>query len=118
MQIIGFNLTKILAEKNKERITTKPSNSIEFTNLEKEKINVLKDNEALKVSFKYSIDYEESEKKDSKEGSILFNGMILVSVSKEESREITKAWKKKQLPPNTNIFLFKEMHAQSNNVRR
>jgi hypothetical protein len=107
MQIIGFNLTKMSGEKLQEKITAKPSLSIEFTNLEKETIVLLKENEALKVSFKHELNFEDQEnKKEKPQGKIYFEGNIIMAVSKDEFKEITKAWKKKKLPANLNIILF------------
>ena len=96
MQVIGFNLTKMAGEKLQPQVTAKPNTSIEFTNLEKEKIDLLKDAEAMKISFKHEIVYENPEKKEDKEGTVSFQGNITLSVSKDESKEISKAWKKKR----------------------
>lgn len=111
MQIIGFNLTKMSAEKSPEKHSSRPSIGIEFTNLEKEKVEILKEGEAIKLSFKHSIIYEDAEKKDSEKkkesnGSVIFEGIIILSVTKEESKEINKSWKKQQLPSNMNLALF------------
>ena len=107
MQVIGFNLTKMSGEKLQEIVAARPNTSIEFTNLQKEKFELLKDSEAIKISFKYSVAYEDSErKKDTPQSNILIEGHIVLSVSKDESKEITKAWKKKKLPPNLNLHLF------------
>ena len=106
MQVIGFNFTKISAERIKDKITAKPGTSIEFTDLEKEKVEILKDSEAIKITFKYSVDYDDSEKKDNPEGTVLFEGKIILSVLKDETKDIIKAWKKKKLPQDLNIFLF------------
>ncbi len=107
MNVIGFSFTKISAEKNQAKITSPPGVSLEFTNLEKEPLDILKDAEAIKVFFKHSISYQEAEKKkEAPQGAVNFEGSIVLSVSKEEAKELFKSWKKKQLPPNINIFLF------------
>jgi len=107
MQVVGFNLIKISAEREKARVTSKPSTGIEFTDIEKEKVELLKDQEVVKISFKYLITYGDTEKKKQKpQGEVLFEGDIALSVTKEEAKEITKAWKKKQLPPGMNLNLF------------
>lgn len=108
MRIIGFNLTKILAEKAQSSSPTQKINTnIEFINLDKEKIDILKDNDVLKISFKFSIFYTESEdKKESKQGEIAFEGNVLLSTNKEESKEALKSWKKKELPSGFKIAMF------------
>lgn len=105
MKVIGFNLTKIAAEKKQQKITAKPNTSIEFTDIEKEKVDLLKDAEALKISFLYNTSYQDQEKKE-KQGEIIFEGDIALAVSKEESKDIQKSWKKKQVPSSLNLFLF------------
>ncbi|MDO8508360.1 MAG: hypothetical protein Q7S27_01605 [Nanoarchaeota archaeon] len=118
MQIIGFNLKKVLAEKS-ENFQRGPINTnIEFTNVDKENLDMIKDNEALKVSFIFSVQYQDAEKKDDlKHGEVSFNGDILISVSKDESKEITKSWKKKQIPEITRIpvinFILRKCSAKA-----
>lgn len=107
MQVVGFNFTKISGEKSVLDFKAKPSTSIEFISLESEKVEMLKDGNIVKINFQYSITYENSEKKkDNIEGKISCDGLVALSVSKEELKEITKSWKKKKLPGLTNIFLF------------
>jgi hypothetical protein len=105
MKVIGFNFTKIVAEKKQQKITAKPNTSIEFTNIDKEKVELLKDNEALKISFLYNTAYQDQDKKE-KQGEIIFEGDIILAVSKDESKDIQKSWKKKQIPSSLNLFLF------------
>ncbi|MBS3076745.1 hypothetical protein J4233_00570 [Candidatus Pacearchaeota archaeon] len=105
MKIIGFNLTKISAERiSKETIKKQPSTSIEFLDLKEDKTEFLKDEKIIKLSFKYSVSYGEQE--SSKEGEVIFQGDVALSVTKEESKNITKDWKKKKLPSPMNIILF------------
>ena len=105
MQVVGFNLTKISANK-KENTKPKSLNiNIEFPDIQKDKIEMLKDSEALKISFKFLVEYLESEKKKDIIADLDFRGIIMLSVSKEESKDITKAWKKKELPNNLRISL-------------
>lgn len=108
MKTIGFNFTKIIAEKNKDFKEGKLiNNSMEFTNLEREKIDILKEFEAVKLSFRYALTYTESEAvKDHKEGEIIFEGNIILSLDKDEGKDIFKSWKKKEIPPNIKILLF------------
>ncbi|MBU0907393.1 MAG: hypothetical protein KKD18_07070 [Nanoarchaeota archaeon] len=104
MKIVGFHLTKISAARLEIKITKKPSTSIEFTKLDKDKSDLFKEGEIMRIAFKYSILY--GEKESEKEGSIEAEGEIILSTSKDESKEILKDWKKKKLPAALNITLF------------
>ena len=59
----------------------------------------------LKISFKFLVEYLETEKKKDRIADLEFEGTIMLSVDKEESKEITKEWKKKKLPDNLRISL-------------
>ena len=104
MRVIGFNLTKISAERISDKITKKPFTSIEFLELKEDKTDLLKEGKIVKLSFKYSVCYGEQE--NNKDGEIVFKGDVVLSVTKEESKDITKDWKKKKLPTPMNIILF------------
>ncbi len=101
MQLIGFNFHNIKAEKHSINKPIKNINTdIEFTDIEKEKIELIKDGEPLKFSFKFSITYQESQEKNAdKIGDVTFQGNIIMLAEKELSKEILKLWKKKQLSP-------------------
>ena len=109
MQTIGFNFTKISAERFPTAGNIAPSMKIEFTNVEKENLSLLKENEAIKVSFNFLISYEPPQKKDEEKSKkktksseklaeISFCGSIVFSCSDEESKEFQKSWKNKQVP--------------------
>jgi hypothetical protein len=120
MQVIGFNFTKISAEhfpkfEGKSQINT----NIEFLDLEEEKLSLLKDSEAVKIIFQYSIthsqvkdkDKKEDKKKDqpenmNKKGEIIIEGNIVLSATKEEMKDVQKSWKKKELPSAFKVPLF------------
>ncbi len=109
MQIIGFNFTKISAEKKSEFKQDENINTnIEFINLEKEKIELLKDFEPIKLTFKFLVTYGNPEKKDNEEikAEVSFEGNIILSTNKDESKEILKSWKKKELPNNFRLNIF------------
>jgi hypothetical protein len=107
MQVIGFNFTKMSAEKM-QKLIKNPSTHIEFIDLESEKIDLLKDNEAVKVFFTYDLLYGEGKdtKKEDSDAVVSFHGNISLSVSKDEFKEITNSWKDKRLPSDMNVFLF------------
>ena len=101
MQIIGFNFTKVQGSKEllpKEKI--KVSYNITISDIEKQEIELLKNENVLKFSFKYSIDY------NPKFASVSFEGFILAIVEEEMQKEILKEWKKKKLVDSVKIFLF------------
>lgn len=107
MQIIGFNLNKISAFKSENFKPGAINTNIEFIDIEKEKIDLLKDSESIKILFKFSLEYSESqEKKDKKLAEIVFDGAVRIALPKETLNEIMKSWKKKKLPPEFRVFLF------------
>ena len=119
MQVIGFNLTKIRAMKSKDFQRTPMNTSIEFTGFEKEKVEMLKDTEAAKINFKFSVTYEDSKKEEEKQakkkeekeekekqGEVTFEGVLVLSVTKEEGKAMQKSWKKKQIPVNIQVPLY------------
>lgn len=99
MRIIGFGFTKIYAEKKLDLSQFNINNHIEFINLEKEKANILKDAEAYKLIFKYNLEYVKKEQeKEEKQAEVSFEGFLMVSLNKEESKNFSKSWKKKEIP--------------------
>ncbi len=108
MKVIGYTVKKVLGEKSKEfKPGGKMDTSIEFTDVRKEEAEFLKDSEALTFSFKFSVNYEEGEsKKAPLSGQVLIEGEVVISASKDESKEVIKAWKKKQLPEATKAHLY------------
>lgn len=103
MQIIGFNLTKIAAER-------KPNyngnivigTNIEFPKVEKAKVELLKDSDAYKIDFEFKVFYDQKQedKKDKKENlaEISFEGHILLAIGADDPKELHKALKKSDLP--------------------
>lgn len=108
MQIIGFNFTKIQAERKMQLDSNLNINTnIEFTNLEKEKVELLqKDKESIRLSFKFSIMYQKGDKKDNSEANVTFEGFMLLAAEIEESKDLLKEWKKKQVPQNLRLPFF------------
>ena len=107
MRVIGFNFTKISAERSPDFKTAKITSSIEFKDLKKENVDVLKDSEALKILFQYDLNYEEEvKKKTEKRGQVAFEGNIILSINKEELKDIMKSWKKKEIPARLKLNLF------------
>jgi hypothetical protein len=111
MRVIGFNFTKISAEKLEGK-TASISTDIKFDDISKDEIEMLKEEDVLKVLFSFDINYskdKEQKKKDKEEdlsGKVEFKGTIVLSVSKDESKDILKSWKKKELPVPFKIALM------------
>ena len=110
MQLIGFNLKKITAERSSNFKRSSINTNIEFTDIDKEKVDLLKETEAIKISFIFSVTYQDAEKADKKEeektGEVSFNGDIIFSANEEEVKDLTKSWKKKQIPDQFRIPLI------------
>ena len=116
MQTVGFQFTKIHAERDPDYKKSSLQQDINFTNIEKTEIPIAKESEGLIVSFIYSLLYtdpdksekgEKSEKKTPhKNAEITFEGKIILTASKDEVKNITKDWKKKIVPNTLKIPLF------------
>lgn len=105
MQLIGFNLTKISASKKESFKKSALDLDIEFTNVEKQKLDILKDSDAVKISFKHVLSYLNNEEKKESQGEVSFEGHLMLNVTKEELQTIIKTWKKKILPENITYFV-------------
>ena len=121
MQHIGFNFSKIQAERVQE-LTPAPTinTNIEFTELVKDTVELLKDAEVLRVGFRFSITYhsanslnqkkdtqgKEKESKDPPHASLIFEGTLLFTTTPETAKELLKHWKKREILPQTKIPLF------------
>ncbi len=112
MNIIGFNYAKILAGRS---LTFKApytiDTNIEFISIEKEKNELLKDAEILPTQFKFSLTYYETDekakdKRGQKQGEVVFEGTLLLSATKDESKDLLKSWKKKEIPQHLRQPLF------------
>lgn len=112
MNVIGFNFTKVFAEKSPEFKPTSSMNmNIEFVSVKKEEIEMFKDIEAINIAFRFFVAYtntkeKKPQKEQPKEGEVTLEGNILLSATKEEVKDILKSWKKKELPPSFNVPLF------------
>ncbi len=107
MKIIGFNVEEIHAKKAFDFKRTAISTDILFTNIEKAKIDVLKDDEALKISFKFIVAYKDSDKKESQDkNEVSIQGSMLLMVSKDEAKDFLKSWKTKEIPKDRALGLY------------
>lgn len=109
MKIIGFNLTKIHAEKEEDFSNSSIDNNVNFVKYEKDKLDLFKDDEIVKVFFKYVLTYngnpaEKEEKK--KLAEIIFEGNLILMLTKEELKEFEKTWGKKDVPKKFVVPLY------------
>jgi hypothetical protein len=108
MNVIGFNFTKISSSRELRFPKGYEINTnIEFINMERESITILKELDSIRIDFTYAINYTDEDPKKSKQlASIQFEGNILLTVSKEESKEILKNWKKKKPAASLKMAIF------------
>jgi len=109
MRVIGYNITKVLAEKKTDSKTISTVNSnVEFLNIERDKIDKIKDFEVIRVDFQFTVNYEvQDDKKDSsvKVAKVELEGNLIFAADKEESKELLKFSKKKDMPANLKVPL-------------
>ena len=100
MRIIGFNLTKILAERQEEDGQgISVDQNIDIKNIKEEKIPIT-NNKALKIKFTLTVTYS----KDF--GKIELEGSIMTLPDEEEFKSIMDSWKDKKIPENMRLGIF------------
>jgi len=101
MKFIGFNLTKINAEKLSDNFkTAKISTKINITSIDPVESNFFKEEGLLRVKFTYSIEYSTNAAK------VEISGDILLSTEKKQAKEITEGWKDKKISEDLRILIF------------
>jgi len=109
MRVIGFNFTKISAEKQGDRPAKLEINSnVQILDLKKIENSIIKEGITLALKFSYSVDYGKGFAK------LSFEGDILMIVDEKLSKEILKKWKKKKLPDDIRVVLFNLILSKSN----
>ena len=117
MQIVGFNLANIKAERSpapKEKITV--NTNIEFLNVEKQKSSIV-ETDLVALSFRFSVSYnasekvggqkaEKAEKAGKKHGEVSFEGEMMISVKEDELKSFLKSWKKRGIPKEYATVLY------------
>jgi hypothetical protein len=106
MKIVGYNITNLTANKHSNLQKSSINTNITFTDVQKEKIEVLKDADALKTKFKFTVEYSDQDNKESKNNEVALEGFLTLSVSKDESIDFLKQWKKKEVPKDKVIPLY------------
>lgn len=95
MAIVGFNFTKILAERNEDvRGKINISNNVSIKNVEEADLSLGKTGQkGLKFSFEFISKY------DPKVGNVLLEGNVLYVGDQKKVKEIFSGWKKdKKIP--------------------
>lgn len=91
MKIIGFNYSKVSAERAMKWEPSKKINAnIQFTEVQKDENEALKNVNVIRVSFSFDVTYEP------KNASISLHGVVFVSLESEKAKEIMKQWTKKK----------------------
>ena len=107
MKVIGFNLETINASKAREFKRSNISTEINFSNVDKSKIDVLKDNESIKLSFKFAVTYKDPDNEKAElKNEISITGSLLLMVTKDEAKEFLKSWKNKEIPKDKMLPLY------------
>ena len=100
MKIIGFNLSKILAERKEEiKGNLEIDQKINISGVSKEPISFSK-NSAIKVSFTFATIFSKDFAK------IEFNGSVLVLPGEEEQSEFEESLKSKKIPEQFRLPIF------------
>lgn len=108
MKIIGFNLTKILAEKKDDlKGKIEVNQNIDIKNISEDSISISKE-PILKLDFNFSINYSDSFAKTE------FEGNILLIPEKNELKEVLKSWKDKKIPDEVRIPAFNFIMSKCN----
>lgn len=100
MRIVGFNFTKISAEKFETATKVKPkiTMGIDISSLDKQKISAI-NQDVFKANFNFSIKYEKLANFDIK-------GTVYFTTDPKMVKEIQKKWKDKKIPDSIRIPLF------------
>jgi len=109
MQIIGFNFTKIAAERRKTpegKIEIK--SNINLKSITPEKFDLIKDKDTLRMDFEFFVEYLPDIAR------ISFEGSVIVSLDKNQSKEIQKKWKNKKIEEDLRLPIFNMILAKCN----
>ncbi|MGV8131382.1 MAG: hypothetical protein ACP5N7_04770 [Candidatus Pacearchaeota archaeon] len=107
MKVIGFNIEEITGKKTQEFKRYSINTNITFNNVEKSKLDVLKEGEVLRLSFKFNVDYKDADSKsEDLKSEVAISGSILLMVDKELSKEFLKSWKNKEIPKDKMVTLY------------
>ena len=108
--IIGFNLTKVLVEKDfsdEHQKIEKISTKTDINGISEQKIEI-KEKTALKFTFNFNVDYEKNIAKIRMEGSVLYLADL------KQAKEILESWKKKEIPKEIRINILNAILSKCN----
>ncbi len=110
MRLIAFNFTKLNIERLKDSVDNLKFNTkIDISSIESLKSDFIKvKDEALKINFVYSVNYDPDFAK------LELAGTIILSVEPRIAREVLKGWKDKQIIEDFRIFLFNVILRKAN----
>ena len=102
MKIIGFNFTKMSAERMKDSAENiKINTELDFPEIREAQSSLLKTKEELlEAKFNYRVNYDPDLAK------VTISGVVLFSVDSKTAEEVLKQWKNKTLPEDFRILLF------------
>jgi hypothetical protein len=104
MRLLGFNFTKISAERLKStNENLKINSSIEIPSIEKTNSDLLKskNEDLVSIKFKHTLDYAPET------AVIKIEGAILISLDSKQSKDLFKKWEdNKKIPEDIKIVLF------------
>jgi hypothetical protein len=102
MRLIGFNFTKINAEKTSDNYKNlKINTGIDISEIREVKSDLFKTKEELVgITFEYTITYEPGFAK------LNFIGNVLLGLDSQKAKEVFKKWKDKEIPEDFRLALF------------
>ena len=102
MKVIGFNFTKLSAERMKDSADSiKINTELDFPEIKQSQSPLLRTKEELlEAKFDYRVNYDPDLAK------VAVSGTVLFSVDSKTAEEVLKQWKKKTLPEDFRILLF------------
>jgi len=110
MRSIGFNFTKIFAEK-KKNLTKQPELKTAINVLEMKELpsDIFKSKETpLEIKFSYSINYEPGI------AELSFEGILVLLADPKKAKEILKDWKNKEISEEFKLLVFNLILRRSN----
>jgi hypothetical protein len=107
MNILGFGFTKINGER-KDNFRSGPRVlDINFKDIQKEEIKMIKVDAAYTISFTYTVNFSDPEsKKEVSLANIIIEGKLTISLDKNEDKEFSKTFKKKEMNEEMRSKLF------------
>lgn len=103
MKLIGFNYTKINAERPQvSKKFEKVAQNLTILDITKEELDLMKDSNVLQVTFSHTINYEPGF------ALIALEGIVLLQADQETIKNAVKEWKKdKKMTDDIKLALYK-----------